>query len=166
MPAKLENSAVATEQEKVSFHSNIKEGQCQRIFTLLHNCTHFTCQKDQTQNHTSQALAACEPRTSRCTSWIQKRQRNQRSNCQHPLDQRESKRIPEKHYFNFINYAEVFVCHKLWKILKEMGIPDHLTCLLRNLHAGQEATVRTEHRTTDWFKIGKGVCQGCILPPS
>ena len=52
---------------------------------------------------------------------------------------------------------------KLWKILKETGIPDHLTCLLRNLYAGQEATVRTEHGTTDWFQIGKGVCQGCIL---
>ena len=55
--------------------------------------------------------------------------------------------------------------NKLWKILKEMGIPDHLTCLLRNLYAGQEATVRTEHGTTDWFKIGKGVHQGCILSP-
>ena len=54
---------------------------------------------------------------------------------------------------------------KLWKILKEMGIPDHVTCLLRNLHAGQEATVRTGHGTTDWFQIGKGVCQGCILSP-
>ena len=54
---------------------------------------------------------------------------------------------------------------KLWKILKETGIPDHLTCLLRNLYAGQEATVRTEHGTTDWFQIGKGVCQGCILSP-
>ena len=52
-----------------------------------------------------------------------------------------------------------------WKILKEMGIPDHLTCLLRNLHAGQEATVRTRHETTDWFQLGKGVCQGCILSP-
>ena len=52
-----------------------------------------------------------------------------------------------------------------WKILKEMGIPDYLTCLLRNLYAGQEATVRTGHRTTDWFQIGKGVCQGCILSP-
>ena len=52
-----------------------------------------------------------------------------------------------------------------WKIIKEMGIPDHLTCLLRNLYAGQEATVTTGHRTTDWFKIGKGVCQGCILLP-
>ena len=55
--------------------------------------------------------------------------------------------------------------NKLWKILKEMGIPDHLTCFLRNLHAGQEATVRTGHRTTDWFQIGKGVCQGYILSP-
>ena len=54
---------------------------------------------------------------------------------------------------------------KLWKILKEMGIPDHLTCLLRNRYAGQEATVRTGHGTTDWFQIGKGVCQGCILSP-
>ena len=55
--------------------------------------------------------------------------------------------------------------HKLWKILKEMGIPDHLTCLLRNLYAGQEATVRTGHGTTDWFQIGKGIRQGCILSP-
>ena len=55
--------------------------------------------------------------------------------------------------------------NKLWKILKDMGIPDHLTCLLRNLYAGQEATVRTGHATTDWFQIGKGVPQGCILSP-
>ena len=55
--------------------------------------------------------------------------------------------------------------NKLWKILKEMGIPDHLTCLLRNLYAGQEATVRTGHGPTDWFQMGKGVCQGCILSP-
>ena len=71
-------------------------------------------------------------------------------------------------YFCFIDYAKAFDCvdhNKLWKILKEMGIPDHLTCLLRNLYAGQEATVRTGHGTTDWFQIGKGVCQGCILSP-
>ena len=69
-------------------------------------------------------------------------------------------------YFCFIDYAKVFDCvdhNKLWKILKKTGIPDHLTCLLRNLYAGQEATVRTEHGTTDWFQIGNGVCQGCIL---
>uniref|UniRef100_A0A4W2C0P8 RNA-directed DNA polymerase n=1 Tax=Bos indicus x Bos taurus TaxID=30522 RepID=A0A4W2C0P8_BOBOX len=71
-------------------------------------------------------------------------------------------------YFSFIDYAKTFDCvdhNKLWKILKEMGIPDHLTCLLRNLYAGQEATVRTGHRTTDWFQIGKGIRQGCILSP-
>ena len=71
-------------------------------------------------------------------------------------------------YFCFIDYAKAFNCvdhNKLWKILKEMGIPYHLTCFLRNLYAGQEATVRTGHVTTDWFQIGKGVCQGCILSP-
>ena len=69
-------------------------------------------------------------------------------------------------YFCFIDYAKAFDCvdhNKLWKILKEMGIPDHLTCLLRNLYAGQEATVRTGHGTTDWFQIVKRVHQGCIL---
>ena len=69
-------------------------------------------------------------------------------------------------YFCFIDYAKAFDCvdhNKLWKILQQMGIPDHLTCLLRNLYAGQEATVRTRHGTTDWFQIGKGVHQGCIL---
>ena len=71
-------------------------------------------------------------------------------------------------YFCFIEYAKVFDCvdhNKLWKILKEIGIPDHLTCLLRNLYAGQEATVRTGHGIMDWFQIGKGVCEGCILSP-
>ena len=71
-------------------------------------------------------------------------------------------------YFSFIDYAKAFDCvdhNKLWKILKEMGIPDYLTCLLRNLYAGQEATFRTRHGTTDCFQIGKGVCQGCILSP-
>ena len=69
-------------------------------------------------------------------------------------------------YFCFIDYAKAFDCvdhNKLWKILQEMGIPDHLTCLLRNLYAGQEATVRTRHGPTDWFQIGKGVRQGYIL---
>ena len=71
-------------------------------------------------------------------------------------------------YFCFIDCAKAFDCvdhRKLQKILKEMGIPDHLTCLLRNLYASQEATVRTGHGTTDWFQIGKGVCQGCISSP-
>ena len=71
-------------------------------------------------------------------------------------------------YFCFIDYAKAFDCvdhNKMWKILKEIGIPDHLTCLLRNLYAGQETTVRTGRGTTDWFQIGKGVHQSCILSP-
>ena len=84
------------------------------------------------------------------------------------LDHRKSKRIPEKHLLCFIDYAKAFdrVDHnKLWKILKEMRISDHLTCLIRNLYAGQETTVRTVHGTTDWFQIGKGVHQHCIFSP-
>ena len=71
-------------------------------------------------------------------------------------------------YFCFIDYAKAFDCvdqSKLWKILQEMGMPDHLTCILKNLYAGQEATVRTGHGTTDWFQIGKGVRHSCILSP-
>ena len=85
-----------------------------------------------------------------CESWIMEKAREFQKNI----------------YFCFIDYAKAFdyVEHnELWKILKEMGIPDHLTCLLRNLYAGQEATVRTGHGTIDWFQIGKGVPQGCIL---
>ena len=76
--------------------------------------------------------------------------------------------FPKNTYFCFIDYTKAFDCvdhNKLWEILQEMGIPDHPTCLLRKLYAGQEATVRTGHGTTDWFKIRKGVCRGCILSP-
>ena len=80
----------------------------------------------------------------------------------------KTREFQENIYFCFIDYAKAFDCvgyNKLWKILQEMGIPDHLTCLLRNLYAGQEVTVRTVHGITDWFQIRKGVCQGCILSP-
>ena len=81
----------------------------------------------------------------------------------------ESRRKQGKNiYFCFTDYAKAFDCvdhNKLWKTMKEMRLPDHLTCLLRNLYADQEATVRTGHGTTDCFQIGKGVCQGCILSP-
>ena len=79
-----------------------------------------------------------------------------------------SSKQQENIYFCFIDYAKAFACvvhNKLWKILKKMGIPDHFTCLLRNLYAGQEATIRTGHGTTNWFQIGKGVSQGSILSP-
>ena len=96
-------------------------------------------------------------------------QRNQRSNSQHLLDHKKKARELQKNiYFCFFDYTEAFDCvdhNKLCKILKEIGIQDHLTCLLRNLYAGQKATVRTRQvLTTDWFQIGK-VRQGCILSP-
>ena len=80
----------------------------------------------------------------------------------------KAREIQKNIYFCFIDYAKALECvdhNKLWKILREMGISDHLTCLLRNLYACQKATVRTRNGTTDWFQIGKGVCQGCILLP-
>ena len=85
-----------------------------------------------------------------------------------PTTTRSSKRqeLQKNIYFCFTDYAKAFDCvdhNKLWKILQEMGIPDHLTCLLRNLYADQEAAVRTRHGTTGWFQIRKGVCQDCIL---
>ena len=81
---------------------------------------------------------------------------------------KKAREFQKNMYFCFIDYAKAFDCvnhSKLWKILKEMGIPDYVTCPLRNLYAGQEATVRSKHGTLDWVQIGKGVCQGCILSP-
>ena len=81
---------------------------------------------------------------------------------------KKAREFQKKIYFCIIDYAKAFDCvdhNELWKILKDLGIPGHLTCLLRNLYAGQEATVRTGHGTTDWFQVGKGVRQGCILSP-
>ena len=88
------------------------------------------------------------------------------SYCQHLLDHQKRNRVQKNIYLWHIDYAKAFECvdhNKLWKILAEVGIPDHLTCVLRNLNAGQEAIVRTGHGTTDCFQIGKGVHQGCIL---
>ena len=95
-----------------------------------------------------------------------KRTRDQTANTQWNI--KKPREFQKNIYFGFIDYTKAFdsVDHnKLWKMLKEMGIPDHLICLLRNLYAGQEATVRTRHGTKDWFQIGKGVHQGYILSP-
>ena len=94
----------------------------------------------------------------------------QGSNCQHLLDHLKAREFQKKKniYFCFLDYSNAFDCvdhSKLWTILKELGIPDYLTCLLRNEYAGQEVTVRTEHATIDWFQIGKRVCQVCTLSP-
>ena len=84
------------------------------------------------------------------------------------IESTKKKRIPENIYFCFTDYHKAFDCvdhNKLWKILQEMRIPKHLTCLLRNMYAGQESIIKTGHGTTDWFLIRKGVCQGCVLSP-
>ena len=103
----------------------------------------------------------------RCLSWWKGRgTRDQIANICWII--KKTREIQKNIYFCLIDFVKDFDCvnhNKLWKILKEMAIPDHLTCLLRNLYAGQEATVRTGHGTTHWFQIGKGVCQGCILSP-
>ena len=107
-------------------------------------------------------------RTSRCQSGSRKGRgtRIQIANIRWIIE--KAKEFQKNIYFCFIDYIKAFDCvyhNKLWKLGKEIGIPDHLTCLLRNLHAGQDATVRTGHGTMDWFKIWKGVCQDCVMSP-
>ena len=168
MPANLESSAVSTGLEKNSFHCDPKERQCPRMFKLLYNCTHLTHQQSNAQNSPNEAPAICEQRTFRCLSWIQKKQRNWRSNCQHPLDHRKSKRVPEKIYFCFIDYHKAFDCvdhNRLWKILKEMGIPDHLTCFLRNLYAGQEI-IELDMEQQTGSKLGKEYIKAMYCHPA
>ena len=112
--------------------------------------------------------AVCDLWTSRCSSDFRKVRgsRVQIANLSWII--KKAREFQKNIYFCFIDYTKAFDCvdhNKLWKILKEIGIPDHLTCLLRHLYAGQEATVRTGHGTADCFQIGKGVRQGCILSP-
>ena len=168
MPENLENSSVATGLAKVSFHSNAKKRQCQRLCKLPHNCTHLTCQQSNAQNSLTKASTVHDQELPDFQAGFRNRRgtRDQIANMCWIIE--KAREFQENIYFCFIDYAKAFNCvdhNKLWKILKEMGIPDHLTCLLRNLYAGQETTVRTGHGTTDWFLIGKGVPQGCILSP-
>ena len=138
------------------------------MLKLQHNCIHLTCQQSIAQNSPSQASTVHELRNSRCSSWIQKRQKNQRKNCQYPLDHQKSKsskKASTSAILTMLKPLTVWITINCGKFLREMGTRDHLTCLQRNLYAGQEATVRTGHGTTDWFQIGQGVRQGCILSP-
>ena len=164
MPTNLENSAVTIGLKKVNFHSNPKERQCQRMFKLSHNCTHLTRQQNNAQSFPSEASTVHEPRTSRYSSWIQKRQRNRDQIANTCWIIEKAREFQENIYFCFIDYVKAFDCvdhNKLRKILQEMRI--HFTCLLRNLYVGQEGTVRTRHETTDWFQIEKELHQGCLL---
>ena len=137
-------------------------------FKLLHNCTHVNTSKVMLKILQSrlQQYVNCELPDVQAGSRKGRGTRDQIANTCWII--KKAREFQKKIYFCFIDYAKAFDCvdhNKLWKILQDMGIPDHLTCLLRNLYAGQEATVRTGHETTDWFQIGKGVCQGCKLSP-
>ena len=166
MPANLEYSAVATGLEKVSFHSSPKERQCQsnhRTISLISHASKvmFKILQARLQQYVNQELPDVQGglRKSRGT-------RDQTDNVHRIMG--NAREFQKNIYVSFIDDTKVFACvdhSKLWKILKEMGITDHLTCLLRNLYVVQEATVRTGHGTTDWLQIGKGVCQSCILTP-
>ena len=167
MPANLENSVVATELQKFSFHCNPKERQCQRMLKLPQNCIHLTFSKVilKILQAKFQQYANCELSDVQAGFRKGRGTRGQIANISWVIE--KAREFQKDIYFCFIDYAKAFDCvddHKLWKILKEAGIPYHLTCLLRNLYAGQEATVRTG-RGTDCFQIGKGVRQGCILSP-
>ena len=161
MPANLKNSAVATGLEKVSFHSRPKKGnakQCSNCHTIA------------LISHSSKMiLKILQARLQHYVNWelpdVQagfrkgRGTRDQIANIHWIIEK-------ARWFFCFMDYSKTFdyVDHnKLWKILQEMGISDHLMCFLRNLYAGQEATVRTTHGTPDRFKTGKGVYQGCIL---
>ena len=163
MPENVENSAVAIGLEKVSFHSSAKECSNYRTIALISHTSkvilkilqvrlqqYMNCELPDVKAGFRKGRGTRDQIASIC--WIIEKAREFQRNI----------------YFCFIDYAKAFdyVDHnKLWKIIQEMGIPDHLTCLPRNLYADQEATVRTGHETTDWFQIEKGVHQGCILSP-
>ena len=152
MSANLENSAVATGLEKVSFHSNPTERQCQRMLKLLTIALISHTSKvmlkilqARLQQYVNHELPDVQAGFRKCIGI-----RDQIANIHWII--KKAREFQKNIYFCFINYAKAFDCvdhSKLWKILKEMGIPDHLTCFLRNLYAGQEAMVRTDHGTTD-----------------
>ena len=168
MPANLENSAVTTGLEKVSLYSNPKERQCQRMLRLLPIALNSHSGKlmlivlqARLQQYVDRELPDVQAgvRKGRGT-------RDQIANICWII--KKAREFQKSIHFCFIECAKAFDCvdhNKLWKILQEVGISDHLTCCLRNLYGGQEATVRTGLGTTDWFQIRKGVCQGCLLSP-
>ena len=158
MPANLEKSAVATGREKLSFHSSPKKGNAKECsnyhsIALISHASKVMLKilQARLQQYVNRELPDVQAgfRKGRGT-------RDQMANMCWIME--KARKFQKNIYFCFIDYTKAFVCvdhNKLWKILKEMGIPDHLTCLLRNLHAGQEATVRIRHGTTDWLQIGK-----------
>ena len=168
MPANLENSAVATGLDKVSFHpipkkDNAKASSNYCTIALISHASEVMLKilQARLQQYVNRELPDVQAgfRKGRET-------RDQIANIHQIIE--KAREFHKNIYFCFIDYAKAFDCvdyNKLWKILKKLGLPQHLTCLLRNLYAGQEATVRTGHVTTDWFQRGKGVRRRCILSP-
>ena len=157
MSANSEYASVATGLEKVSFHSNPKE------------CSNY-CTTAFTSHASKSTLKILQARLQQYMNWglpdVPAGFRNQRSNCQHLLDHRKSKGIPKN--ICFIDCTKAILIVQIttnWKILKEIGIPDHLTCLLRNLYVGQKATVRIGHGT-DWFKLGMEYVKAVYCHPA
>ena len=168
MPTNLGNSAVATGLEKVSFIPIPKKGnakECSNYHTIA-LISHGSKVMLTILQVRLQQYVKCEVPDVQACFRKGRETRDQIANIRWII--KKAREFQKNIYFCFIDYAKAFDCvdhNKLWEILKEMGIPDHLACLLRNLYAGQEATIRTGHETTDWFQIGKGVHQGCILSP-
>ena len=163
----MESSAVVTGLEKVSFHSNFKEisntKECSNYHTVvLISLLVILCSK-------SFKLGFGSVWTENFQMYKLGLEKAEELEIKLPAfvgSLKKAREFQKNIYFCFIDYTKTFDCvdhNKLWTVLKEMGIPEHLTCLLRNQYAGQEATVRTRHGTTDWLQIRKGVCQGCIL---
>ena len=138
------------------------------MFKLVHNCTLLTRYESNAQYSPSQASTVCELWTSRYSSWILEKGEGPEIKLPTSVGSSKKQENTRKTSTSALLTTPINLCvdhSKLWTIHKEIGIPDHLTCLLRNLYAGQEATVRTGHETTDWFQIRKGVHQGCVLSP-
>ena len=168
MPSNLGNSAVATGLGKVSFHSNPKERQCQRMLKLPHNCTHSHASKGMLKILQARLQQYVNRELPDVQASFRKGRRTRDLIAKFRWIIEKAREFQKNIYFCFIDYIKASDCvdhNKLWKILKEMGISEHLTCLLRNLYAGQEATIRTGHGTTDWFRVEKGVHEGCTLSP-
>ena len=164
----LENSAVARGPEKVSFIPIPKKGNAKECsnYCTISLISHTSKVMLKILQARLQQYVNCELQNVQASFRKGRGTRDQIANICWIME--KAREFQKNISFCFIDCAKAFDCvdhNKLRKILKEMGIPDHLTSLLRNLYAGQEATVRTGHGTTDWFQIGKGICQGCILSP-
>ena len=160
MLANLENSAMVTGLEKVSFHPIPKKGNAKEYsnYNTIVLISHLNKVMLKILQTSLQQYVNRELPDGQAGFRKGRRTRDQIANIHWIME--NAREFQKNIYFYFIDYAKAFDCvgcNKLWKILKEMGIPDHLTCLLRNLYAGQEAIVRTGHGTIDWFQIGKGV---------